>query len=167
VTEPENPSPVAKEVEAVKANLGKIPLAEKVLASIALVVIVGWILIWFQAKGLYGLFGDTFTTLSFLGALAVATIVILKLFGVRPVPPNAEEQLIPIVSLLPVFGYLIQLLNHFSLFLTVGGSIALAYVSATTYWRSSIPHFATSPLPTETPSRQPPSSPPPSPAPTP
>jgi hypothetical protein len=120
------------------------PLAEKVLGVLALLVIVGWLV---QGKLVWtSLFKFWYPTLSFLGAITVATILVLKIFGVRPIPPAIERQVIPIASLLPIVGFLIQFLSSFDSFLTMGGSLALAYVSATTYWKKRIPEFATNPL---------------------
>jgi hypothetical protein len=130
-----------------KANFGQLPLVEKVLGVIALVVIIGWIIAWTGQNNIYGsFFSNWFTPLSFLGALAIATLVILKVCGIRPLPPQIESKVIPIASLLPVVGYLITLINMPAMLLTVGGSIALAYISATTYWKRRIPDFATAPL---------------------
>jgi hypothetical protein len=141
------PSPAKPDFQA---NFKQLPLVEKVLAVIAIVVIIGWIIAW-SRKGdsvytISGFFSNWFTPLSFLGALAIVTLVVLKVFGVRPLPPNVESKVIPIASLLPVLGYLTSIINMPAMLLTIGGSIALAYISATTYWRQRIPEFATKPL---------------------
>ena len=143
-------SAVVREVMEAKANLGKLPLAEKVLAAVSLLILIGWAMTWVQWKN-FGLFATTFSTLSFLGALVVAAAVILKLFGVRILPTGLERQVISIASLLPLAGYLVNLLAVPSTFLTVAGSIALAYLSVMTYWRARVPGFATKPLSTEPP----------------
>jgi hypothetical protein len=130
-----------------KANFGQLPLVEKVLAVIALVIIVGWIMAWTNEFNMFGrFFSNWFTPLSFLGALVIVALVTLKVVGIRPLPPQAEAKVIPIASLVPVLGYLISLINMPYVLLTVGGSIALAYISATTYWKRRIPEFATAPL---------------------
>ena len=128
-----------------KAEIEKLPLTEKVISPIALLVVVGWIIRW-SSTGYFDLFKAWFATLSFLGALAVAILVGLKLFRIRPLPPKVERQVIPIASIIPVAGILIESVNSVYNFLTVGGSIALAYISATTYWRKHIPEFAMKPL---------------------
>jgi hypothetical protein len=131
----------------VKAEIRRLPLVEKVLAAIAVLVIIGWIMTWAsQDLFLSSFFRRWSTPLSFFGALAIATLVILKVFGVRPLPPAVESKVIPIASLVPVLGFLIDKIIPFHDFLTFGGSIALAYISATTYWRRHIPTFATRPL---------------------
>ncbi len=138
-------SDTGTDLKVIKAEIERLPLAEKVLAPIALLVAAGWIIQWFSWQN-FGLFTRWFDTLSFLGALAVAVIVGLKLFGKRPLPPNIERQVVPIASLIPVAGFLIQSIQTIPHFLTVGGSLALAYISATTYWRKRIPELATKPL---------------------
>ena len=143
-------SGVLKDVEEVKAKLGKLPLAEKVLAGVSLLILIGWLINWLQWRN-FALLATTFSTLSFLGALVVAALVILKLFGVRVLPPDLERKAISVASLLPLIGYLINLLAIPASFLTTAGSIALAYLSVTTYWRDRIPGFATKPLSTDAP----------------
>jgi hypothetical protein len=144
-----------------KANFAQLPLVEKVLVVIALVIIIGWIMTWSRSPSIEGapglgeaferlvrpgFFSRWFTPLSFFGAMAITALVTLKVFGIRPLPPHIESKVIPIASLVPVLGYLIDLINSPAAFLTVGGSIALAYISATTYWKRRIPEFATAPL---------------------
>ena len=129
-----------------KAEMRKLPLAEKILAPIALVVVVGYFLFgrvfW---QGMF--FRDVGSTLAFLGALAVATIVILKLFGVRPLQAKMEHFVLAIASLLPAVGLVLTSLRlGLPTFLTWTGAIALAYVSAMTYWRRQIPGFVTKTL---------------------
>jgi len=146
MAEPENQGTVVKEGPDIKANLGKLPLAEKSLAVIAVLVVLGWIILWSRA-GSCTLFRSWFATFSFLGALAVAAVVIMKLFGVRPIPPTLERQVIPIASLLPVVGFVLEaVLSTPASLLTIGGSLALAYLSATTYWRKHIPEIVMQPL---------------------
>ncbi len=129
-----------------RAEMRKLPLAEKILAPIALVVVVGYFLFgrvfW---QGLF--FRDVGATLGFLGALAVAAIVILKVFGVRPLQAKVERFALAIASLLPAVGIILSSLRvGLSEFLTMTGAIALAYVSAMTYWRRQIPGFVTKTL---------------------
>ena len=59
---------------------------------------------------------------------------------------KVQEKLLPCVSLLPLAGFLVQELSSFRSLLTVGGAIALAYLSATSHWRNYIPDFVTNPL---------------------
>jgi len=136
MTEPDRSSAVSSEVEEIKANLGKIPFAEKILAPIAILVILGWLLQWSIFWKIF--FSQLYPTLSFLGALGVAVLVILKLFGKRPLPPRIEKYAIAISSLLPVVGFVLGSFSSVEHFLTAGGAIALGYISATTYWRRQI-----------------------------
>ena len=120
-----------------KANLGKLPLAEKILGIVAILVLIGW---GAMGKAFWkSLFDDWFATLSSLGALAIATLVILKLFGKRPLHARIDRHVIAVASLLPVVGLILSKLKSFPEFLCMGGSIALAYISAVTYWRKHIP----------------------------
>ncbi|MBN1441410.1 MAG: hypothetical protein JXA90_01825 [Planctomycetes bacterium] len=124
------------------ANAKRLPLVEKILGGIALVVIAGWIYVW-SAGGWFG--ADWFPILSFVGALDIAAFVILKIVGISLFQPKLEKWILPVLSLLPVVGYLIQIVTSVGTFLTVGGSLALAYVSAMTYWRKHLPEFSTQP----------------------
>jgi hypothetical protein len=145
-----------------KANFVQLPLVEKVLGGIALIVIIGWIVMWTSKYGQFqGFFTNWFTPFSFLGALTIVALVSLKVLGVRVLAPNVEAKVIPIASLVPVLGYLIELLRLPAHFLTAGGSIALAYISATTYWKRRIPAFATAPLGAPAAEGPPPAAPPP------
>jgi hypothetical protein len=137
----------------IKQQLEKLPLAEKVLAPIALVILVGWIVKW-STEDRIGLLRSWFDTLSFCGALAVTLLVGAKLFGRRPLPAKLERLVVPIASLVPVAGYLFDIIDPIYKFLTVGGSIALAYLSATTYWRRHIPPIVTRPLDTSEPGEE-------------
>lgn len=114
-----------------------LPLAEKILGPIALLVVIGWLI---SGSGFSHRFPkEWFATASFLSALAIATLIVLKVFGKRPLPEHVERYSIAIVSLLPILGFLISSLKSVPYFLTVGGSMALAYVSASVYWRKHIP----------------------------
>ncbi len=128
-----------------KTKFGRVTLTETILGIIAVIIIVGWIIVLGQDVS-HLKKSSWFMPMSFVGALAVAACVILKAFAVRPLHPKVEKHVIPIASLLPLLGFLIWQLSTVTLCLTVGGSIALAYVSATTYWRKHIPEFATNPL---------------------
>jgi hypothetical protein len=121
-------------------------LAEKILGTIAIAVLVGWVAQWASAEHGFQLFKVWFETLSFCGALLIVVFVGLKLLGKQPLPAAIERQVIPIASLIPVAGFLIESVQTPYRFLTVGGSLALAYFSVTTYWRRHIPEFATRPL---------------------
>ena len=145
---PQTPSPTAAPSPAPAgpgpnpmANFLKLSLAEKIVTCIAILVVLGWIITWSQAGGwkFAGLFVSWFPTLSFFGALAVAALVILRTLGIKPLAPNIEKHVIPVASLLPVVGYLMGLISNIGAFLTIGGSMALAYVSAMTYWKKHIP----------------------------
>lgn len=126
-------------------SLSRLSLAEKILGPIAVLVIVGWIMSW--SRPLVGFsFKDWFTILSFLGALVVVALLILKLLGKRFLPEKMENLALSIASLAPVVGFMIWQISSPASFLTVGGSIALAYISATTYWRKHIPSIAMDPL---------------------
>lgn len=118
-------------------NLAALPLREKILGPLALLIVIGWII---PGSGFSERFPkEWFATVSFLAALAIATLITLKLFGRRPLPEQVERYSIAVVSLLPIVGFLITSLQSVPYFLTVGGSMALAYVSASVYWRKHIP----------------------------
>ena len=140
----------ADRARELKAKIEKLPLSEKVLAPIAVAVLVGWIVQWSKENDI-GLLRSWFDTLSFCGALAVTLLVGAKLVGKKPLPPKLERLVVPIASLVPLAGYLIDIINPIYRFLTVGGSIALAYLSATTYWRRHLPPVITQPLDTTPP----------------
>jgi len=111
--------------------------SEVILALIAVVVIVGWIFRWADEDLRYPFqpFSDPFTGLSFFGSIAIVAYVVLKAAAVVSMPPKLEGWVLPFVSLIPVLGFLIKLFHPLHELLTIGGSIALAYVSAITYWR--------------------------------
>ncbi len=123
-----------------KKCLGRLSPAEKILAVIGVLVVLGWIL-----SGSYfwsfGLFKGWFPTLSFLGALCVVALIVLKAVEVKFLPPGLDRKVIAVASLLPVIGLLLFSMNSFQGFLTYGGSIALAYISAMTFWRKQIPQM--------------------------
>jgi hypothetical protein len=118
-------------------NLKSLPLTEKILGPIALLVVLGWLI---RGSGFSERFlTEWFATASFLAALAIAALIVLKLFGKRPLTEQTERYSIAVVSLLPIVGFLVTSLRSVPYFLTVGGSMALAYVSASVYWRKHIP----------------------------
>jgi Na+/glutamate symporter len=127
-------------------DLERLSLAEKILAPIAIVIIVGWIVSAFDTERQP--FRWSFFALSFFGALVVAVFVSLKLFGKRPLPPRVDRVLLSIASLFPAIGFLASQIVSLSGFLTVVGSIALCCVSVSAYWRKHIPEVAA-----ETPAR--------------
>jgi hypothetical protein len=119
-------------------NLGKLPLVEKAIGAIAILVVFGWVA---MGEGFFKilLFKSTFATLSFLGALAIAVIIILKLFEIRAIPKGMERYALAILALIPLVGLVLQSLSTVTGFLTMGGSLALAYISATSFWRKHLP----------------------------
>lgn len=119
-------------------NLGRLPIVEKVIGAIAILVVLGWVA---MGKAFFSvlLFHQTFATLSFLGALAIATIIALKLFAIRPVAQQMERYVLAILALVPLVGLVLQSLSTVTGFLTMGGSLALAYISATSFWRKHLP----------------------------
>ncbi len=90
-----------------------------------------------------------FATFSVPSAVLVLALIFLKLNCISLIPGNGQEKMLPYISLLPVLGFLIAELGSVQTFLTVGGAVALAYISATSYWRNYIPEFITNPLGTE------------------
>ena len=133
----ENPVPFLK----------RLKLAEMVLGLIALLIIAGWILKWSQS----GLKLDTWIPLlnfflSFIGALVVVAILIHKVSGKMLLQEKMERLILSVSSLAPIVGFLIEEISTPARCFTVGGSIALAYISATTYWRKHIPPIALNPL---------------------
>jgi hypothetical protein len=123
------------------ARTGKMPSrAEIVLAAIAVAILIGWIFSWTDSDSgrEFDLFSDPFAGISFLGALLLVVYVALKPFDLLPLPPRIDSKVVPILSLLPVLGYLVSILVPIYQFLTIGGAIALAYVSATIYWRKQL-----------------------------
>ena len=136
-----------EQLQEIKNNLRGIRLVDKILAPISLCVVVGWVIHWVSGgMQSLGLFLNWFQTLSFFSALAVAVIVSLRILGKSFLPSSVVRRTVAIASVVPIAGYFIEEISSLSAFLTIGGSIALAYFSATTYWRKHIPHFATDPL---------------------
>ena len=119
-----------------KAKGRKPSRAEIILAVIAVTVVVGWVFSWTDSGAVRGfnLFSDPFALFSFFGSLAVVAYVALQPFGLVSLPQNIDRKIVPVLSLLPVVGYLCSIVVPMYDFLTIGGSIALAYVSATAFW---------------------------------
>lgn len=144
-------------------NFKKLRLSEKIVVSLALLVEVGWIITWSSFGGWqYSGLSQWFPMFSFFGALVVVALVVLKVLAIKALPPNLEKHAIPVATLLPVLGFLIQSVSSISGFLTMVGSLAMAYVSATTYWRKHIPDLSAAlteegaaPRPPEQPSAKP------------
>jgi hypothetical protein len=131
----------------IKSRLKDLSLTNKVLAPIAVLVVVGWLFTWVTGgTAALELFSSWFQTLSFFGALVVAVLVGLRLFSRQIFPEEMDRRMVAIASLLPVFGYLLEIITSLQTFLTIGGAIAMAYIAATTHWRNHIPQFVTSPL---------------------
>lgn len=140
MTEPTAPSPAQPQTgKDFLKNLQSIPLTEKVLGILAVLVILGCLLLgtWFWKS----LFHDWFHTLAFFGSLAVAALVILKAFAIRVFTPAIEGKVIAIASLVPMLGLVVASLSSFDGFLRIGGSFALAYISATAYWKRHLPEM--------------------------
>jgi len=119
------------------------------LAPIGILVLSGWAAHWLFVGGpeaQFLLFKSWFQTLSFFGALTVATLAAMKYFGKGFLSESAERLTLSVATLCPVVGYLIEIVTSLGTFLSIGGSIALGYISLTTYWRKHIPQFATDPL---------------------
>lgn len=124
----------------IAGNIKRLPLAEKLVVGIALLVELGWVITWSQTGGWeYQGLSQWFPLLSFFGALVVVVLVVLKVLGVKFLPSSMEKHAVPVASLLPVLGFVIQSVISVSVFLTVVGSLAMAYVSATAYWRKHMP----------------------------
>ncbi len=136
-----------QQLQEIKSNFRGLSVIDKVLAPISVFVIAGWVIHWVSGgTNAFGLFSDWFQTLSFFGALTVAVLVNLRIMGKQFLPLHIDRRSVAIASLVPVVGYLFEIITSLAAFLTIGGSIALAYISATTYWRKHLPSFATEPL---------------------
>ena len=126
---------------------GKLRPSEKVLGIIALLMLVGWVFRWLYVDEADSSTGfPWFLTFSIPSAVIVLVLIFLKLNVIEILPGKLQEKMLPYISLLPVLGFLIAELNSFQRLLTVGGAMALAYISATSYWRNYIPDFVTNPL---------------------
>jgi len=135
------------QVKEIRSNLKDLSRTNKVLAPIAMFVVVGWFFTWITGgTESVKLFSNWFQTLSFFGALVVAVLVSFRLFSKQFLPESIDRRTVAIASLLPVLGYLLEIVTGLQTFLTIGGSIAMAYIAATTHWRKHIPQFVTSPL---------------------
>lgn len=148
MTEPTSPESAGPPTGAapsvdVAANLRKLPFVEKVLAPLAILVILGCLLAGSRFWRM--LFHDWFYTLAFLGSLAVAALIILKVFGVRVFAPAVEGKAIAVASLVPALGLVFGSFQRFDYFLVVGGSLALAYISAMAYWKKHLPEIREAP----------------------
>jgi len=150
-----SPSPASQDtvtkdtVKKSNASLKNLSLTDKVLAPIGILVLSGWAAHWLFVGGpeaQFLLFKSWFQTLSFFGALTVATLAAMKYFGKGFLSESAERLTLSVATLCLVVGYLIEIVTSLGTFLTIGGSIALGYISLTTYWRKHIPRFATDPL---------------------
>lgn len=132
----------AIEPEAKSTAKSKSPTrAEIVLAAIASAAVIGWVFGWLNPdpeREIRLFFRGWCAILSFAGALAVVVYVALKALRLVSLPESVDSRVVPILSLIPVTGYLISILFPLYAFLIVGGSIALAYVSASTYWRQQL-----------------------------
>lgn len=143
--QPAGPSTGAAPNVDVAANLRKLPFVEKVLAVLALLVVLGCLLA--GSRFWRSLFHDWFYTLAFLGSLAVAALIVLKVFGVRVFAPSVEGKAIAVASLVPALGLVLGSFQRFDHFLVVGGSLALAYISAMAYWKKHLPEIRGTPSP--------------------
>ena len=134
MTQPTGNAPTSKNYVS---NAFKLPLQEKILAILAILIAIGFISVWSQA-GRY-VFDSWFMNGCWVGAVAVIALLVLRVTGKKLFPPAIERHVLPIASLLPALGFLVEQLTPLSRFLTVGGAIAMAYISAMTYWRRHIP----------------------------
>lgn len=147
---------------SVWANFKAIPLAERILGIIALLVLLGWIISIFRIGWKYtGLFQQVFPTLSFLATLLLAVAIILKLWSIRPLAESVERYTLAVLSVMPLACWLIEALKEVTTFLKYGGAIALAYIATTTYWRRHLPDVVTNPTgaPDEPPATEAPTAP--------
>ena len=129
-----------------RGGAASITLAEKILVPITLAVVVGWLLRWFHDPAL---FKSPFSLLSFFPCLLIDVLIILRYFDKFALPEKVDRLLLSILTLLPFLGFLIRFVGEMSTVgkaLTVVGSIATAYIAATTYWRKRIPQIALDPL---------------------
>ncbi|HNS00186.1 MAG TPA: hypothetical protein PKX48_10635 [Planctomycetota bacterium] len=154
------PAPAAPGPD-VAGNIKKLPLVEKIVFVLAVLVLIGWVIMWSRSGGwaFRGL-SHWFPLLSFFGALAVLVLIVLKVLAVKFLPPHLERHAIPVASLLPVLGFVVENVVDVSNCLTVVGSLAMAYVSAMTYWRKHLPQIGEEAAPEGS---KPPAAPPPNP----
>ena len=132
--------------QRLRTNFKAMPIIDKVLGITAVLVVVGWLTTWLSGEESVQLFKSWFQTLSFFGALVVFVVESLRLHGKQPLSETYQRKCLAVASLLPVAGFVFHISTSVGTFLTMGGSIALAYFSATTYWRKNIPDFVTDPL---------------------
>ncbi len=132
---------------------GRLRPSEIALTIIAGLMLLGWAFRWMGYGGPPEAPSDTapavfpwFATFSVPSAVLVLALIFLKLNCIELLPGKGQEKILPYISLLPVLGFLIAELSSVQTFLTVGGAMALAYISATSYWRNYIPDFITNPL---------------------
>ena len=132
---------------------GKLRPSEIALSIIAALMLLGWAFRWMGYGGPPEPPPETaptvfpwFAVFSIPSAVLVLALIFLKLNCIELLPGKGQEKILPYISLLPVLGFLIAELSSVQTFLTVGGAMALAYISATSYWRNYIPDFITNPL---------------------
>ncbi len=138
-----------KNASANSTDYGKLRPSEIVLGVIALLMLIGWVLrgiSWYGLDPTPATSFPWFATFSIPSAILVLVLIMLKMNVIEILPGNLQEKMLPYVSLFPVVGFLIAELGSFQSFLTVGGAMALAYISATSYWHNYIPDFVTNPL---------------------
>ncbi len=124
---------------------GKVTLAEKALALLALLVLIGWIIRFGNKEHVSGL-ATWFPMLSASAALVLAVVITLRFFDRLPIPDRFYRWVISGGCVLPLVGFLVAQLDSVGTTFTVWGSIAIAYIAATTFWRRHIPEFALDPL---------------------
>lgn len=130
-----------------KKQYGQLRLSEKVIGVLALVVLGGWIAaLTSRGESAPATEFPWFATASIVGCVLVLILIVLKLNCLEFFPAKVQERLLPIVSLLPAIGFLIEELSGVESLMTVGGAMMLAYISATSYWRNYFPGFITNPL---------------------
>lgn len=112
----------------------KLSRTDLLVGGVAALVVLGWILHWSRRDD-FDPFGSWFSTLSFWGSLVVAVYVLGQPLGFIRLPGDWGRRLIPILSLVPLSGFLVDMITPVDKLLREVGTIALAYLSATTYWR--------------------------------
>ncbi len=135
-----------------RKQYGTLRLSEKVIGGLAFIILAGWVVK--STTGSEAAPVETgfpwFATASIASALIVITLLAFKINCLEFVPVKLQQRLLPIVCILPVIGFLIEEMSSVETAMTVGGAIALAYISATSYWRNIVPNFVKDPLATQT-----------------
>ncbi|HLU49873.1 MAG TPA: hypothetical protein VK116_17365, partial [Planctomycetota bacterium] len=104
-------------------NLRPLSPAEWVVAAVAILIVVGWIVAWTSTRFYLN---NWFAPLSFFGAIGVLAFFVAEIFGVdEKLPDGLRGRVLPILSVVPLLGFLLEtVMRGWAAFLTVGGSIA-------------------------------------------